>query len=384
MKHLKFLDGLRACAALLVLVFHAFSQTSGMDLPPDWQQFSHRWLIHGQIGVVVFIVLSGYCLMLPVASDAKARLRGGVVGFFVRRFRRIYPAYVANIFLALALTWIAEKIFVWQDGRINATVHSVGWWDVLSHLMMLHVFKFETAFSINGVLWSVGTEAWIYIVFALLLVPIWRRIGTLPLVFLTVMLSNLPPYLAGSEYFLSWARPTYVGAFALGLAASTFSVSKRPVDVAIRIKIPWHLVASVLCGAVLALYLWEGLTTSWRNDLIVAVATSAGLVNMGTKSKSRVRTFFESPFLNTIAASSYTLYMFHSQVFKLLTGCGLLLHLSEIGILLVNVIIGIPLSLVVAHYLAKILERPFMSGNSSTATRSGEAGLPPKDEDGAG
>ena len=86
------LDGMRAVACLLVLTYHSFQFTglSGAELPWGLRQLS----LYGNSGVDIFVVLSGFCLFLPVArSPRKFRTRN----FFMRRAKRIVPAYYASI-----------------------------------------------------------------------------------------------------------------------------------------------------------------------------------------------------------------------------------------------------------------------------------------------
>jgi len=70
---LAFLDGLRGLSALYVTLFHLGAPAGlplGISLAWEWTHF-------GRSAVGVFIVLSGYSLMLPVARSADGRLRGG-------------------------------------------------------------------------------------------------------------------------------------------------------------------------------------------------------------------------------------------------------------------------------------------------------------------
>ncbi len=67
---------------------------------PFWADYATFWLSWGQVAVDVFIVLSGYCLMLPVARAGGA-LRGGPVGYMKRRARRILPPMLASLGVAM-------------------------------------------------------------------------------------------------------------------------------------------------------------------------------------------------------------------------------------------------------------------------------------------
>ena len=93
-------DGLRAIAALSVLVYHV-SGGGFNRLPSPLREA----LAHGDVGVAIFFVISGFLLYRPFV---RARLRGDpmprVAAYAWRRFLRIAPAYwVALTVVALVL-----------------------------------------------------------------------------------------------------------------------------------------------------------------------------------------------------------------------------------------------------------------------------------------
>ncbi len=76
-RHYTHLDGIRGLAALFVVLYHTAAVAETEDLS---RYIAHLfWFIrsHGHYAVTVFIVLSGYCLMLPVAYREDGQLRGG-------------------------------------------------------------------------------------------------------------------------------------------------------------------------------------------------------------------------------------------------------------------------------------------------------------------
>ena len=85
---LEFLGGIRGLAALYVTIFHAwmqidFTASNGGD---KWLVYLTSWMALGREAVAVFIVLSGFCLMLPVARSADGILPGGFKSFFYLLF----------------------------------------------------------------------------------------------------------------------------------------------------------------------------------------------------------------------------------------------------------------------------------------------------------
>lgn len=99
-------DGLRAGAAMAVLAFHAAVVTTLLVGPASGGAQGAAWdvLMHLNVGVIVFFVLSGYLVGGPFVrawlGDAPPPQLGRYLG---RRLRRIVPAFW--VVSALALLW---------------------------------------------------------------------------------------------------------------------------------------------------------------------------------------------------------------------------------------------------------------------------------------
>ncbi|TDD63189.1 acyltransferase [Kribbella antibiotica] len=90
LKRFPALDGLRAIAALMVVVFH--------NQGPDWLQ--------GWIGVQIFFVISGYLITTLMLREEDRNGRISFKKFYARRIFRILPVY----FFLLAVTLISQLI----------------------------------------------------------------------------------------------------------------------------------------------------------------------------------------------------------------------------------------------------------------------------------
>lgn len=97
MKRIPQLDGLRGIAVLMVFVYHAFHVS------------------HAARGVDLFFVLSGYLITGILLRSKEAQSTGGYFGrFYLRRARRILPAYVGFlVFVTLAFTVPWHKVWYW-------------------------------------------------------------------------------------------------------------------------------------------------------------------------------------------------------------------------------------------------------------------------------
>jgi peptidoglycan/LPS O-acetylase OafA/YrhL len=85
-QRLEFLDQLRAIAIATVLICH----------------FSPQWLPGGGMGVGLFFALSGFLIATILLDENRLTLRIAAA-FLVRRFLRIYPAYLAALLFYLGL-----------------------------------------------------------------------------------------------------------------------------------------------------------------------------------------------------------------------------------------------------------------------------------------
>ena len=84
------IDGLRAVAVLSVFLFHA--GVAGFE--------------SGALGVDIFFVISGYLITCVICERVTAG-NFSIVGFFERRFRRLYPAI---IFCLMATNLIGAEV----------------------------------------------------------------------------------------------------------------------------------------------------------------------------------------------------------------------------------------------------------------------------------
>ena len=136
-RHLPALDELKGLAILLVVLNHA-----GGTLV--WQN-----LLHGDLGVDMFLILSGLGLALSGSSASPRE-------FMFRRLRRVMPAY-----------WVVLTIF-WA---LNTNVLQLSYEpaDILLHYLGLHAwFGDQYAFSFNSSFWFIslilvlyGLSAWL-------------------------------------------------------------------------------------------------------------------------------------------------------------------------------------------------------------------------------
>jgi peptidoglycan/LPS O-acetylase OafA/YrhL len=168
------IDGLRAVAVVLVVVFHAFPTVLG----------------GGFVGVDVFFVISGYLITGIILSDIGA---GNFTfsRFYARRVRRILPALAVVLAAVLAIGWLLLLPATYQSLGLHTVAGALFFPNLLS---WKEVGYFDAAAELKPLLhlWSLGVEEQFYLVWPLVLLVLGRRRGWLTLgLFVLVAVSFL-------------------------------------------------------------------------------------------------------------------------------------------------------------------------------------------------
>ena len=108
-ERLLFIDGLRCIAVLWVVLYHfthnsPFGECFTEKLPSCL--YAVAW--NGYLGVEIFFVISGFVIAL---SLTKASLTPRfVLGFAIRRYVRLFPPYIAAVFLWMCTTFLGNTL----------------------------------------------------------------------------------------------------------------------------------------------------------------------------------------------------------------------------------------------------------------------------------
>ncbi|MEP7171918.1 MAG: acyltransferase family protein [Aestuariivirga sp.] len=168
------IDGLRAIAVLLVVLFHAQAGVPG-----------------GFIGVDIFFVISGFLITSLIESDLK-RGNFSITSFYERRIRRIFPALFVMILASFVGAWILympPELVLFGKSAVAASLF------VSNMLFWKEAGYFDTVAEFKPLLhtWSLSVEEQFYVFYPLLLFAMNRltRVGRLSFLSIVVAASFL-------------------------------------------------------------------------------------------------------------------------------------------------------------------------------------------------
>lgn len=306
------IQGLRALAVLLVVIFHA-----GLPVPG------------GFAGVDVFFVISGFVITRMLGSELAERGRLDWPQFYLRRIRRLLPALatlsVVVALVAMLANPIGTQVMAAQTG-IAATLFVAN-----AHLYRSAPGYFSPGAEFNPMLhtWSLAVEEQFYLFYPLVLAGAWRwaarstrpavrRWGVLAVLGALLGVSfalacamsygwGAMPGLSAPRQFAFYGSPTRAWEFAVGAALALCSASLLRLPAGVALGAGW--VGLALLG-------WSawGLDGSVPFPGWVAwgpVAGTALLIVGGAAGENVLTRWLSSPLAQWIGDRSYGWYLWH-------------------------------------------------------------------------
>ena len=337
LKYRSDIDGLRAIAVLIVVIFHAFP----------------RMLSGGFIGVDVFFVISGYLITSIIAPEIYAGTFS-FGDFYSRRVKRIFPA----LLLVLAVALVLGYCFLLSDEYGSLGRHVFGGGFFASNFVLLgEVNYFDVNSDLKPLLhlWSLGIEEQFYIFWPLMLLLVYRwRLSVKRCVvglFLISFVLNcllISKHPTGTFYML----PTRAWELLAGAFLTFYTVT-------IRSKIPpWVAVSTLALGAFL---LGEKVQYPGGWALIPVLSTAALIASEGSWIN---RNILSSRFMVWLGRISYPLYLWHWSLlsFARITTPQLYTD-SKFSYLVLNAIVV--MSILLAHLTYIVIEKPIKNSSDS-------------------
>ncbi len=290
------------------------------------------------------------------------------------------PPYYAALAIAIIMylflpgmvphpTWNGAQN--WWNSQFPALTSSV----ILSHVLLIHEHSYTWFYRIDGPMWSVAVEWQIYFIFALCLLPLYRKFG----IGLTAVLAVLVGIAANTNH-LRWtlgANSWFVGDFAFGMVAATFGHS--PQHAAQNQKVRYSAVgwcAIILAFAIILFpnagqpliigrLMFHLKSKPWISQLIFGFAVAC-LIASGNRTLSNSQTSVPLAILSSrvvvlLGSFSYSLYLVHVLILDCIILVTAHSKLPPLVYEFVAFVLAPVISLVCAYLFYLTFERPFLN-----------------------
>lgn len=353
--HRNFLDGLRGLAALWVVFSHLWIIPCGLAARDNWLGPLTNWTLYSHFAVDIFIVLSGFCLILPVARDGT--LHGGAWRFYGRRARRILPPFYAALLFSVFVLIAVETL---RDKPLEISLPAL----LANALLLQDILPKLNLF--NGPFWSIAVEWQIYFLFPALVWILSKHGKRGVLIFALVVSGALTAFLQWGHPEIMPACPWYLLLFAMGLCAGKVSAQRQTPNEAIPCA---SLLGLSLAGAWAVVHAHPITASGGKTfgsylpviDPLAGIGTAAGLLWV-SRSPRRVPLLSWKP-LVSLGTWAYSLYLIHLPCLLLLDALTTFFRpawrqpLPHVYALL----LGLPLVFAAARLFYLAFEKPFLS-----------------------
>lgn len=242
------LDGLRAISVILIFIFHTWQQSwifYSYTMPNGFKLFDFTLLQrYGYLAIDFFFVLSGFGLFYPIARSmfGESQFKGWK-DFFIKRARRIYPAYVVIMILLL---FIPSAIWVLYDkSNILENIKHI-----ITNLLFIENFTDKNGVTpIISTAWTLPMEVHFYILFPLICIPFRKKpvLTFIGMVIASLLVRFYSICFTDMRQFYQTFTTGYFDVFGAGMLSAYFVVyARHKMKNAEKMK-PFITAISVIC-----------------------------------------------------------------------------------------------------------------------------------------
>ena len=357
MAHHPGLDGVRASALIMIMLFHA----------------DPSWIPGGFISVSLFFTLSGYLITSILLFEGESNGNVSLKTFWSRRLRRLVPASMVTIAAVVGLsTWLSSGI---EQGRIRgdalaATTYVANWRSIFSEHSYSELF---TDHSPLQHLWSLSIEEQLYVVVPVVVfVSFMLRLKRQGIGYVFLGLSALSVAIAivvDGHDRIYYGTDTRAVELFVGAVLACFLSPK--LEKWAHLKVRWW---SFLFLAPLIAFVWFSLIIDGQSRWLYAGWLGVfALLNVffvvGSMIPGPMRWLMSLPPLTLLGRMSYGIYLIHWPVYVWLNESQL--KISGFWLLLVRWAVVFAL----AGILYQVIEKPIRAKSFLKTNRSALVGL---------
>ncbi|MEH6591631.1 MAG: acyltransferase family protein [Halioglobus sp.] len=269
----------------------------------------------GFLGVDVFFVISGYLITRNIVFE-KSNEKWSFASFYIRRIRRLLPAYLVTIFITLVLGYFLFPVQSFNNLGDNAL------------LALVHVSNLSDAYWWSGYfsqlsgynpllhLWSLNVEEQIYLFWpVLVIIALSYQSRILPFVILIAGVSSLAiahhyASTSGSSYKAFFHMEARLFEFCLGAAVLWIPTYSNPKTKIYQYSCTLLSLAGLLL--ILAAYHYGSI---WNRPYNVLSTSIGAILVIYAGRHSNLDFFFRNRGLVAVGLISYSLYLVHWPIY---------------------------------------------------------------------
>jgi peptidoglycan/LPS O-acetylase OafA/YrhL len=293
--HLKGLNGIRAIAAMAVVIFHI-----GVAL----QDFGFASNMHtdlGGHGVSMFFALSGFLITYLLLIEKKKFIGINIKAFYIRRILRIWPLYYFYMFLTIL------TIFLYNEERLP---------DGFIYYLLLagnipYIFQFSYPILIHY--WSLGVEEQFYAFWPWV---VEKSKNFLRFLFVFTIVFLLTKFFFRYLYSVSDYKWPYLAltvtrfdCMSIGAIGAVFYLRKNKMF----LKLTFSVAAQLISWGVIVLVLFNKFHVASVIDTeLIAGLTVILIVNVSANKKTIFN--LDKSIFNFLGRISYGIYVYHPLI----------------------------------------------------------------------
>ncbi|MEN6542682.1 acyltransferase [Parvibaculum sp.] len=183
------LDGWRGICAILVALFHLSAASHIFYFPP---------IRNAGAFVDFFFVLSGF--VLAHAYNDRVTTPGDAADFLVRRVGRLWPLHIfmLSLFVGLECVKWGTMAFLHVTAGDAPFTGPTEPFAIATNILLVHSLGLHSTYTWNGPSWSISTELWANVVFALTLVAFRRHLLLCSILIIALSIGTLETFNHGS------------------------------------------------------------------------------------------------------------------------------------------------------------------------------------------
>lgn len=349
--YLKGLNGLRAIAAISVVISHSLSTTFG-----DFGVKSNFRLPLAEFGVTLFFVISGFLITFLLLNEQKKSNEINIRKFYLRRVLRIWPIYYLVIFSISIISFLTLRSDLADFRSLNLM-----WYLFFAANIP---FIFSSGISLIVHFWSIAVEEHFYLIWPWFIK--FSKTKLLEKIYLsTILLITIKLLLwlfIGKGYFMyRFISVTRIHCMMIGAIGSILYYKKHRLFNSLLSnkwtqRIAWILFISMGIGL--------------HSPAVIAhevFAVISLIIIIGQVSSVKDNLYLENSILSFLGKISYGMYVYHTLVIFILARYIKVIDINKNLKLALTLISVIGITIFISHLSYEFFEKYFIRLKSTLA-----------------